>query len=99
MPSPEPQPVGHTNRIVTPSPTVQSTVTGDGIVLLDMASGNIFSSNAIGARIWLRLHEGIGSADIALQISADCGASLRQVENDVDDFIRALTQRGLVTCP
>ena len=79
-----------------PTEHVRSSITDDGVVLLDIASGRIFSSNAIGARIWRGLEGGEAVDAIVDRIAAETGAERAVVDRDAARFIEALEARGLV---
>jgi coenzyme PQQ synthesis protein D (PqqD) len=81
---------------MTTSETIRSTVTADGVVLLDVGNGKIFNSNGIGARIWLKLQEGLDIAAIVDQISAEFTVPSERVRPDVEDFIEKLEANGIV---
>jgi hypothetical protein len=84
---------------MTTSETIRSSVTADGVVLMDVGNGNIFNSNAVGARIWLKLQEGLDIAAIADQISAEFEVPPERVRADVEDFIEKLRANGIVCGP
>jgi hypothetical protein len=84
---------------MTTSETIRSSVTADGVVLMDVGNGNIFNSNAVGARIWLKLQEGLDIAAIADQISAEFNVPPERVRPDVEDFIEKLKANGIVYGP
>ena len=75
---------------------VRATVTDDGVVFLDIHRGRVLSSNNVGARIWLKLQEGVPADQIAEQISAEFKAHRELVEKDVSTFIASLRQKELV---
>jgi hypothetical protein len=80
-----------------PSPHVRSNITDDGVILLDIETGQIFSANPIGARIWDALTHGLAVPAIVDQIARDTGAERAVVERDVREFVGALRARALVT--
>ncbi len=82
---------------ITPSALVRASATDDGIVLLDIGTGRIFSANAIGARIWRGLEEGLPIAAIVDRIASDTGADRSLVARDADRFVDALRARALVS--
>jgi Coenzyme PQQ synthesis protein D (PqqD) len=81
---------------MTPSETIRSTVTDDGVVLLDVRNGKIFNSNGVGARIWLKLQEGLDVATIVAQIGAEFSLSTDLIRPDVEEFVRKLKENGIV---
>jgi hypothetical protein len=79
------------------APETRATPLGeDGIVFLHTGSGKLFTSNAVGARIWNGIAERASLHAIAAAISSDFGVSQQQVEQDAGQFIAALQLRGLV---
>jgi hypothetical protein len=79
------------------APEARATALGeDGIVLLHTGTGKLFTSNAVGARIWRGIAEKASLRSIAAAISSELGVSQQQVEQDATQFIAALQLRGLV---
>jgi hypothetical protein len=81
---------------MTTSETIRSTVTNDGVVLLDVGNGKIFNSNAVGSRIWVKLQEGLDLVTITAQISAEFNVLPERVRPDIEDFIEKLKSNGIV---
>jgi Coenzyme PQQ synthesis protein D (PqqD) len=81
---------------MVPSETIRSTVTKDGVVLLDVGNGKIFNSNAVGARIWLKLQEGLDVDTITAQISVEFNMPPERVRPDVEEFLEKLKSNGIV---
>jgi len=82
-----------------PSAHVRSSINDDGVVLLDIATGRIFSANSIGARIWQGLEDGLSLSAIADRLAAETGADRAVVERDAADFVTTLRARALVNEP
>ena len=79
-----------------PAPHVRSSVSDDGLILLDIATGQIFSANPIAARIWNGLEQGLLLTAIIEEIAADTGADPVVVQRDATEFVNALRLRALV---
>ncbi|HET7695957.1 MAG TPA: PqqD family protein [Vicinamibacterales bacterium] len=79
-----------------PSPSVRASVSGDGLVLLDMSGGLVLSSNAAGARIWELLEQRRARREIARHLAGEYAIPLDRAERDVAAFVAALVARGLV---
>ena len=79
-----------------PTADVKASVSGDGLVLLDVSGGLVLSSNAIGARIWQLLEARHPRADIARHLAEEYAIPVDRAERDVAGFIAALLARGLV---
>jgi hypothetical protein len=69
----------------------------DGIVFLHTGTGELFTSNHIGARIWKELAEKASLQSIAAGISTELGVPRQQAEEDTAEFVAALEKRGLVS--
>jgi Coenzyme PQQ synthesis protein D (PqqD) len=78
------------------APHIRASVTPDGILFLDIASGRMFSANAIGAHIWTRLRDGWREADVAREIACGSGVDEDLVRRDVSDFTAALAASGFL---
>lgn len=81
---------------MTPSETIRSTVTNDGVVLLDVGNGKIFNSNAVGARIWVKLQSGLDVPTITAQVSAEFNVPEERVRADVEEFVEKLKSNRIV---
>ncbi len=81
---------------MTASTNVRSTVTDEGVVLLDVSSGKIFQSNPVGARVWIKLQEGSPLSKIVDEIAAEFNAPREQVEADVLEYVTSLKTGGLI---
>jgi len=57
----------------------------------------MFNLNCVGSRILELLESGSAEADIVKVISHEFGADREMVENDVREFIEALTKHKLVS--
>lgn len=79
-----------------PSPAVKASISGDGLVLLDVDGGLVLASNLVGARIWQLLERRHGGTDIARQLAGEYAIPLDRAERDVAAFVTALIARGLV---
>jgi Coenzyme PQQ synthesis protein D (PqqD) len=78
---------------------VRANVTTDGVVLLDVKEGSVYSANVVGARIWELLQSGRTQAEIVEQIAVEYSAPHATVETDLREFVHALRNRALVTEP
>jgi hypothetical protein len=78
------------------APHVRANVTNDGVVLLDVKEGSIYTANVVGARIWQLLQNGYAEAEVIEQIVAEYGAPRATVESDFREFTSSLKQRALL---
>jgi len=81
---------------MTASTNVRSTVTDEGVVLLDVSSGKIYHSNPVGSRIWIKLQEGSPLSKIVDENAAEFNAPREQVEADVQEYVTSLKTGGLI---
>lgn len=75
---------------------MKASISGDGLVLLDVRGGLVLSSNVVGARIWQLLEQRHPRADIARRLADEYAIPLDRAERDVAGFVAALVARGLV---
>lgn len=76
---------------------VQADITEDGLVLLDLGSGQIFTANGIAARIWQRVVvDNRPRAEVIDSIATDWNSTPDVVAPDVDEFIDNLKKQRLV---
>lgn len=81
-----------------PAEHVRASVTNDGLVVLDIDKGEIFSANVIAARIWQGLVvDGKERRAVVESIVTEWGAAQESVEKDLDAFVETLVARQLVS--
>lgn len=78
------------------SDAVRASISGDGLVLLDVHGGVVLASNAIGARIWQLVEARLDRVEIASRLAAEYDVSVERAQHDVTAFVTALEARGLV---
>jgi hypothetical protein len=78
------------------SESVRSTHGQDGAVVLDIEQGRIFNVNLVGSRILELLEAGTPESAIADTISREFEVSRDTAIQDMQEFILALKERGLV---
>jgi Coenzyme PQQ synthesis protein D (PqqD) len=76
---------------------VRASISGDGLVLLDVQGGFVLASNLIGARIWELVAQQLGSREIASHLAREFDVPVQRAYSDVIAFVTALEARGLVT--
>ena len=79
-----------------PSPAARASISGDGLVLLDVNGGLVLSSNQIGARIWQLIEQARTAPEIARQLVEDYDVPTDRADRDVASFVAALVAHGLV---
>jgi hypothetical protein len=76
---------------------VQADITEDGLVLLDLGSGQIFTANGIAARIWQRaVVDNRPRAEVIESIVTDWNGTPDVVASDFDEFLDNLKKQRLV---
>jgi hypothetical protein len=78
------------------SPAVRASISGDGLILLDVEGGLVLTSNVVGARIWQLLEQHQTTAEIARQLAGDYAIPEERAARDVAAFVAALMARHLV---
>lgn len=82
-----------------PSEHVRANVTDDGLVILDINKGEIFSANVVAARIWKLLMDGKTETEAVEAIVTEFNAPPDVVARDARAFIDSLVQKALVEQP
>jgi hypothetical protein len=76
---------------------VRANANEDGLVILDIDKGEIFSANIVAARIWTMLMEGKSVAEINDALIGEFAVERATVEVDTNAFITSLVEKSLVT--
>ena len=69
---------------------------GDETVLLDLASGNYFGLDAVGARIWHLLVNGKSPAEVCDVLVGEYDVARESLERDFARLISELRAHGLI---
>lgn len=77
--------------------TLRASANDDGLVLLNVETGQIYTSNVVGGQIWRLLEEGRSEAEIVAHLAAKYCRSEDVIAQDVREFVSRLT--GLGTRP
>jgi hypothetical protein len=75
-------------------PALRASANADGLVLLDIETGEIYTSNVVGSLIWQLLEEGRSEAEIAAHLAAVYGRPESVIADDVREFIGGLIGLG-----
>jgi hypothetical protein len=76
-------------------PALRASTSDDGLVLLNVETGEIYTSNAVGSRIWRLLEQGRGEAEIAACLSLHYGQPEAAIAADVSEFLGGLRTLGV----
>jgi len=77
------------------NPGAAASIHDDGLVVLHVTSGQLFTSNQTGARIWQCLEQQLPLDAIAARISRDYGIDQATAREDVARFLAELERNGL----
>jgi hypothetical protein len=67
------------------------------IVVLDLARGDYFSLDEVGARVWDGLSAGQDVHEIAAALAAEYDTDVARIEEDVEAFTHELIRRELIS--
>jgi hypothetical protein len=77
------------------APGVQAAPDEDGLVLLDLDTGRIYTCHPIASWIWLSATDGFSLDATADLIATRFGLTKATALRDIQSFVSALQQRGL----
>ena len=83
-------------RLMTPSPEIRVSAHGDGLIILHIPSGRIFTCNATGCRIWNRVVGGAAPDTVSGEISRDFGVAPELARQHTYAFVHKLQHEGLL---
>jgi hypothetical protein len=70
---------------------------GDRMVLVRLATNQVFELNATGARIWELLEDGAPEDEILEHLAAEFDAPPARLEQDLVDLLHDLKSEGLIS--
>ena len=85
-------------RLVVPK-HVMARAVGDEYVILDLEKGTYYGLDAVGARVWSLLAEGMSLGDVCSRVVDEYDVALEQAQADVASLVNALRSRGLLAAP
>lgn len=80
-------------------PEVMARKVGDETVILDLASGNYFGLDSVGARIWQLISEGRNLEVVCEVLLNEYDVARDVAEQDVLQLVQELLGRGLLVKP
>jgi hypothetical protein len=80
----------------TIAPDIRIATDDDGAVLLNVATGSVFSLNGVGGKIWGMIEQGLPREGILGSLAAEFDVPEEQLENDLTVFLSQLESKGLV---
>jgi hypothetical protein len=84
------------SRHLTFAPDVSAHARPDGVVFLHSGKGVLYSSNAVGARIWELLRKGRSVDQIATELAAEFPVPAETIGKDTRQFVGELASAGIV---
>jgi hypothetical protein len=75
-------------------PALRASTNDDGLVLLNVETGEIYTANVVGGQIWQLLQEGRSEAEIAAHLAQAYGQPESAIAEDVHEFIGGLLEMG-----
>jgi hypothetical protein len=83
------------NRLTIPAEVMARQV-GEELVILDLASGNYFGLDPVGARIWRLFTEGKLPIEVRDILLTEYDVGREQLEQDIGRLIDELSAKGLL---
>ena len=80
------------------APDVKASVHPDGVVLIHLGRGTVFSANRVGAIIWNGAAERWSLDRVAASISSEFHIPEQTVQKDAVEFLEQLAAEGLLVC-
>lgn len=81
---------------LTPSEAAAESAVGDEIIILHLTQGTYYGLDAVGARMWTLIKQGVALGDICQRVSEEFSTDLATVKTDARNFFRDLQAQGLL---
>jgi hypothetical protein len=78
------------------APDVKASLHADGVILIHLGRGTVFSANLVGARIWSGAAERWSMGKLAAFISGEFNISPETAQRDAAEFLERLEAEGLL---
>jgi hypothetical protein len=78
------------------APDVKASLHSEGVVLIDIRRGTVFSANRVGAMIWNAAAERWTLPRTAESISREFHIPLQAAQDDATEFVTQLAKQGLL---
>ena len=79
-----------------PGKSVRALIDADGCLLMDLAKGQYYSLNRVGAEIWRAVEVGSAVEDIAATLRSSYPLPQDELVADVELFVTSLEEKGLI---
>jgi Coenzyme PQQ synthesis protein D (PqqD) len=83
-------------RDLRPAPDVHVRRFGEELVILDLARGEYFSLDPLGARVWSELAAGVSLAILVDRLAPEYEVEVDRFRADVVELVEHLVSRGLL---
>ena len=78
------------------APEVKASVHPDGVVLIHLGRGTVFSANRVGAMVWNGAAERLSLEKVTASISGEFHIPSKIVQRDAAEFLAELAAEGLL---
>lgn len=85
------------SRRVAADPEVVACPFGDGLALLDLRSGQYFTTNAVGSFVWSRIEKPISVADLRQDVELHYDVAPDQCARDLDNLLLGMVNANLAS--
>jgi hypothetical protein len=86
----------NSNQTFRPVPEAVMRALAGESVILHLGSGQYFSLDAVGTRIWQLLEAGRSRDDMLAALLDEYSVTREELEQDIDTFVQTLLDNGLV---
>jgi hypothetical protein len=86
----------HGRLMLRAAPDVRASLHPDGMVLIHLGSGMVFSANRVGAMIWKGATERRSLEEVSASISGEFDIPQQTVQQDAARFLAQLEAEGLL---
>ncbi len=85
------------NSLITRNPSILFNDFDDGLMMMDIDSGNYFDVDSVGGRIWALLESPVTLDTICESLIAEYAVDVDVCRSETIGFIEELAGKGLVT--
>lgn len=83
-------------KTFVPSDNIAWREVNQEIIILNMKSGEYFTLNDVGQKVWLFIINGSCVADIKKNLISEFDVSEEHAESDIESFIQGLIEEGVL---
>jgi hypothetical protein len=82
---------------IAADPEVVACPFGDGLALLDLRSGQYFTTNSVGSFVWSRIEHPTSVADLRQEMERHYDVAAEQCARDLDALLRGMVNAKLAS--